>query len=86
MDPDELKIQKRKSAITKWQQYVEQVEKTKKAPVCVSHGPLSGKMVEKLDVNNLSELTTLQESEKNSKSQQRDKIAIKINDKSRKTF
>ena len=38
MDPDELKIEKRKSAITRWQQYEDQVKDEKKNPIHIKTG------------------------------------------------
>lgn len=63
MDPDELKIQKRKSAIARWQQYTDQVEGEKKNPTRIKTGPMAGRSAKLLDLKGAAESTPSQDSE-----------------------
>ena len=55
MDPDELKIEKRKSAIARWQQYEDQVKSEKKNPTRVKAGPMAGHSAKQVDLTGATE-------------------------------
>ena len=50
MDPDEIKLQKRKTDIKKWAEYVDQVEADQRSQSKVKTGPMAGKNIRKINL------------------------------------
>jgi len=82
MDPDELKIERRKSAITRWQQYEDQVKDEKKNPTHIKTGPMAGRSAKQLDLEGAVESNSSQDqkttTKEDLKSQKCTNIAEKI--------